>query len=237
MEKLNIAELLKGCPKGIKLYSPLCGECYFEKLNQGTIICKKRNTQIITFTSDGYYMLPVFDGAEPMIFPSKDQRDWSKFHGPFKDGDILFIQSAYSWILIYKDSENKEDIYKYAAIPGQPNHKFIVYDDNPLCCKEDVSNFRFATDEEKEKLFDTIKANGYKWNSETKTLEKLIEPKFKVGDRIKLIVENLKLCSDLERDKIVIAEHERRIAKLQEENEELKYKLENKQIAIIKGEG
>lgn len=43
---------------------------------------------------------------------------------------------------------------------------------------------RFATEEEKQKLFDAIKDNGYKWNPETKTLEKLPEPKFKVGDRI-----------------------------------------------------
>jgi hypothetical protein len=48
-----------------------------------------------------------------------------------------------------------------------------------------ISDFRFATDEERQKLFDAIKANGYKWNAETKTLEKLIVPKFKVGDRIK----------------------------------------------------
>jgi hypothetical protein len=43
---------------------------------------------------------------------------------------------------------------------------------------------KLATEEEKEKLFQTIKDNGYKWNPETKTLEKLVEPKFKVGDRI-----------------------------------------------------
>lgn len=30
-------------------------------------------------------------------------------------------------------------------------------------------------------------SNGYKWNSETKTLEKLIVPKFKVGDRIRSV--------------------------------------------------
>ena len=36
---------------------------------------------------------------------------------------------------------------------------------------------RLATEEEKQKLFDVIKANGYRWNAETKTLEKLIEPK------------------------------------------------------------
>jgi hypothetical protein len=41
---------------------------------------------------------------------------------------------------------------------------------------------RLATEEEKEKLFKAIKDNGYKWNEESKSLEKL--PKFKVGDRI-----------------------------------------------------
>ena len=47
------------------------------------------------------------------------------------------------------------------------------------------TDYRFATDGEKQKLFNIIKANGYKWNAETKTLEKLIVPKFKVGDKIK----------------------------------------------------
>ena len=41
-----------------------------------------------------------------------------------------------------------------------------------------------ATEEEKQKLFDAIKAKGYKWNANTKTLEKLVEPKFKDGDRV-----------------------------------------------------
>ena len=40
------------------------------------------------------------------------------------------------------------------------------------------------TQEEKQKLFNAIKDNGYHWNTETKTLEKLIIPKFKVGDTI-----------------------------------------------------
>lgn len=101
----------------------------------------------------------------------------------FKDGDILFAKAAYSWILIYKDSENKEDIYKYVAISTNPNHKFIVYDKNPLCCKEDVSEIRLASAEEKEKLFEVIRDNGYCWNVGAKTLEKL--PKFKVGDVIR----------------------------------------------------
>lgn len=34
--------------------------------------------------------------------------------------------------------------------------------------------------EERKKLFEAIKENGYKWNAETKTLEKLIEQKFDI---------------------------------------------------------
>lgn len=59
--RIDIADILKDVPKGTHLYSPLCGICYFDRLNQGTIICKKQNTQEITFTSEGYYMLPVFE--------------------------------------------------------------------------------------------------------------------------------------------------------------------------------
>ena len=103
-KKINVAELLKDCPKGTKLYSPLCGECYFDRLNMGTIICIKQNTQEITFTSEGYYMLPVFDDSEPVLFPSKDQRDWSKFQRPFKDGDIAISNRGDIHLLRTEDS-------------------------------------------------------------------------------------------------------------------------------------
>ena len=44
---------------------------------------------------------------------------------------------------------------------------------------------RFATEEEKQKLFKTIQENGYKWNPETKKLEMLVKPHFKVGDKVR----------------------------------------------------
>lgn len=33
--KINIAELLKGCPKGMELYSPIFGTVYFEVIMLG----------------------------------------------------------------------------------------------------------------------------------------------------------------------------------------------------------
>lgn len=174
-QKINIAELLKDCPRGMELYSPLCGKCVFDSLNMGTIICKKQNTQEIAFTSEGYYMLPVFEDCECMIFPSKDQRDWSKFQRPFKDGDILTNDRGS--ICIYKGPtyHNKKLADYYCGYrAGEHAFVFKKFKDNHFGA---IDGFRLATEEEKEKLFQAIKDNGYKWNPETKTLEKLNIPK------------------------------------------------------------
>ena len=107
-----------------------------------------------------------------------DYRVKSEFH----DGDILFLETKHSWIFIFKQNENKEYIYNYVAVPAFTTDFSIFITDSPLCFKENVSKIRLATDEEKQRLFDCIKANGYHWDAETKTLEKLVGPKFKVGD-------------------------------------------------------
>lgn len=208
MKKINVAELLKDCPKGMELYSPLCGKCVFDRLNMGTtIVCKKQNTQEITFTREGYYMLPVFDDCECMIFPSKDQRDWSKFQRPFKDGDICYIKIGnrkigyYENIFIFKGINENNYIKRYVNL----HCNSLLIDDSAVCKINDVKEIRFATEEEKEKLFQAIKDNGYRWNAETKTLEKLIVPKFKVGDRIRSVISlSYYTIIDIEDDQYVI---------------------------------
>lgn len=187
-----IAKILKDCPKGAKLYSPLCGECYFDRINMGTIICKKQNTQEIAFTSEGYYMLPVFDDCECVLFPSKECRDWNKFQRPFKDGDILSykhdnFKNRTIYIYMYHDRMNTS---YYVALSG--DSEFMINDKKGYALNSYNDTVRFATEEEKEKLFKEIEKNGYRWNAETKTLERLIKPKFKIGDKVKEIKGNRK---------------------------------------------
>lgn len=79
---MNIAEILKNCPKGLKLYSYIHGEvelvCVNEYSDRYPIYCKAKNGKEESFTSDGRILLEYPD-AECVLFPSRDQRDWSKF--------------------------------------------------------------------------------------------------------------------------------------------------------------
>lgn len=184
--KINIAELLKNCHSGMELNCALYEDVYFDYVDEFNVIhCYiQHETHKTSIVFNPYGTADSEVKSKCVLFP-KGKTTWEGFHRPFKDGDVLFVQSAYSWILIYKESENDEDLYKYVAIPDHTYHTYMVYGSNPLCCKGDISKIRLATEEEKAKLFDAIKENGYKWNPETKTLEKLVEPMFKVGDKIK----------------------------------------------------
>ena len=83
-ENLDLTKILKGCPKGTEFYSPLCGELRFEEIYIGDecpVILFSPNTALpVEFTQEGYFLNEYkHHGAECLLFPSKDQRDWSKF--------------------------------------------------------------------------------------------------------------------------------------------------------------
>lgn len=79
---MNIAEILKDCPKGTKFYSPLFGECELEYIDYESKtpypIVIKAGDENHCFTKDGLFYREYIDG-ECMLFPSKDNRDWSTF--------------------------------------------------------------------------------------------------------------------------------------------------------------
>ena len=78
-ENLNLVEILKDCPKGTKLYSTVYGEVGFIGISTGEFTVKylKDDDSLGSATAQGL-LLSCFDG-ECTLFPSKDQRDWSKF--------------------------------------------------------------------------------------------------------------------------------------------------------------
>lgn len=81
---MNIAEILKNCPKGTKLYSSIFGEVELLRVDKHSITCMIDFGVEESFQSDGKYMARYPD-AECVLFPSKDQRDWSKFRATDKE--------------------------------------------------------------------------------------------------------------------------------------------------------
>ena len=83
-ENIDLTKILKNCPKGTKLYSLVHGEVEFQCIKSDSmypIVIKLENGDIKSIASDG----KIFNGynGECIIFPSKDQKDWSKFTAPW----------------------------------------------------------------------------------------------------------------------------------------------------------
>lgn len=91
--KINIAEILKDCPKGMKLYSPIYGKIELWKVYSDTVYPIMIATGIDRrgeFTSDGK-LYEKYTSAECLLFPSSEMRDWTKF---FKRGDVVYSKAG-----------------------------------------------------------------------------------------------------------------------------------------------
>ena len=97
-EKINIAEILKEKSKGIRLYSPIFGECAFSFVREETddICVNQHNGEKAFFNSKGLYNIL----GECLLFPSRNMRDWSKFL--WKKGDVL-VSNDYGQEVIFYD--------------------------------------------------------------------------------------------------------------------------------------
>lgn len=124
-KNLNLVEILKDCPRGTKLYSTIHGEVEFEKIiNDDTFPIKfsfkvnGKNSDIIYTASvsiDGKYATKY--NGECILFPSKDQRDWSKFSiepkfdiNTLQHFDKVLVRDcvAYKWKCDFFESYIKE---------------------------------------------------------------------------------------------------------------------------------
>ena len=171
--QINIAELLKNCPKGMELDCSIWDNVVFDHIDTTSnypIYIKKMGGELEYLTEDGHFNFDC--DAKCVIFP-KGKTTWEDFIPPyeFNDGDVVATNSGCFIGII--EIKNNMQVGTYCAIDYRDDFQV-----NP-----DYVFSRLATEEEKKKLFDAIKDNDYRWNPETKTLEKL--PKFKVGDKVK----------------------------------------------------
>ena len=151
-ENIDLTKILEGCPVGTKFYSILHGEVSFINIDifaEHPIIVSVYNKHADvmvhdSYAKDGRYN-SFFDG-ECTLFPSKEQRDWSKFERFWdkpkaKKFDMNTLQ-PFDKVLVkigtnYNSSEWHIDFFEYFDeknkmifnLSSLPNHWVIPYND------------------------------------------------------------------------------------------------------------
>ena len=182
--KLNIAEILKDKSKGTKLYTDAFGELSIEDIfaeDELGINLSTKDGDDLYFYNDGKYNVH----GEPILFPSKEMRDWSKFS--WKKGDVLVSKCGKTLHVIFEGFEDDT----YTRFKGK--HYLCNYDDDEDYNEEEYNDYKkevslrtieFEKDNEDaaQTYINTIEERlGGKLNRETLEIEPA-QPEFKDGD-------------------------------------------------------
>ena len=192
--KINIAEILRDCPKGTKLYSPLFGKCELVAIgsdddSDNILIAYECDYEkrCETFSPEGCFLSWLKD-TECLLFPSSKIRSWDKF---FKRGDVVF--NEHSRMVAVFDGWASGEYTEF-------NTTIILYKKSNDWGEEEVCStewFTKATDEERAEFIAAAEKHyGGKYNPETLQVEpiKVAEPKcpFKPFQKV-LVRDN---CND-----------------------------------------
>ena len=170
--RINIAEILRNKPHGVKLYSPIFGDCTYCYVREDTNdICVKRPYNVMSFFNfEGLYNT----AGECLLFPSKEMRNWSKF--AWKKGDAL--SCGVDNLCIFEKWANKEytEFYAKFVTPNYSGNTFKTEkwskETNEAVIKQYISNIE--------------EFKGGKLNLTTLEIEKT-QPEFKDGDIVTII--------------------------------------------------
>ena len=129
-ENIDLTKILKDCPEGTQLYSIVYGDVTFEGFTWSEsypILIRIDGSHTEYFSADGKM---YYDCGECALFPSKDQRDWSKFTAPWlkkskfdpktlKPFDKILARNEHSgnWNCdIFSNINDDDEPYKYNTI-------------------------------------------------------------------------------------------------------------------------
>ena len=129
-ENIDLTKILKDCPKGTKLYSIIYGEVEFDRIEKGNIysiifVTKRGNER--TVTSDGKHY-DYCDG-DCTLFPSKGQKDWSKFKPKKNKFDPSTLQ-PFDKVLVRDSYVHKWGCALYSHTEEVGNSSYVYITEN-----------------------------------------------------------------------------------------------------------
>lgn len=129
-QKLNLCEILKDCPKGEEFWSPLLGNVKLSEVNQLTNAVFVTATNLTTWRINHDATITINGGSskEIMLYPSREQRDWTKVKyekkkerfdpKTLKPFDKVLVRDDYDDVWCYRHFShirNQYKEYKYAT--------------------------------------------------------------------------------------------------------------------------
>lgn len=147
-EKINIIKILEGCPKGTKLWSPLFGYGTLLYMNS-IIVLKTQKGDMVMFDKYGNYNIYNTDyiDSECLLFPSKDNRDWSKFKPKKFKFDPSTLQ-PFDKVLV-RENQYKKWFADFVCMPPSKG------DNVPLTMSDEGYNFVIPYNDETKNLVGT----------------------------------------------------------------------------------
>lgn len=127
-ENIDLTKILKDCPKGWNLYTSVFGYVKFLEVDNNHVSIE-RVGKIIQIASDG--RVYSCSEGECIIFPSRNQRDWSKFTAPWYKNDrfdpktlnafdkvLVRDYDFVTWNCDFLSYITYDSDYRYVAISG-----------------------------------------------------------------------------------------------------------------------
>lgn len=138
-ENINLVELLKDCPKGTRMYSSVFGKDTFlvdVNLYKGNplpiTICGKHEFQEFHLSTYGHPFADAY--GECCLWPSEDQRDWSKWQCPKPKFDPKTLQPFDRVLVRNHHLDNWCCTFFSHHSKAETDFKFIAIDETAIKC-------------------------------------------------------------------------------------------------------
>ena len=140
-ENLNLVDILKDCKKGTKLYSPIFGDvefnCIYKDISRSCAIECENECGVWYFNIDGTITIGDVKSQIILLYPSKDQQDWSKFNvksnkpkfdpkkfNPFDRVLVRDSEDDHWYCDLFSNITNNSESYHYLCVGGV--YKFCI---------------------------------------------------------------------------------------------------------------
>ena len=165
--KLDLTNILEGC-EGVTVYYTVYGDCKVSRISKDgdlNIFLSDINSgrSIGSLNKFG----KKYETGECLIFPSVNQRDWSRFEKPYKDGAFV-IADGRKCIFKAKDDDGYIDVHVVISRLNdrEPDKMFIR--DGELQQLVKCDSMRLANVDEVKSIKQRLINEGYEWDDEKK---------------------------------------------------------------------